>query len=280
MADLTVLLDGLTFPEGPRWHEGRLWFSDFYAHEVVAVDLEGRREAIDRVPGQPSGLGWLPDGRLLVVSMLDHRLLRLDPGGLVEVADLSELATGPCNDMVVDTDGRAYVGNFGFDRHQGEEPRTAVLARVDPDGSVHVADEELWFPNGSVITPDGQTLIVGETRASRLTAWDRAPDGSLSRRRVFADLGQSVPDGICLDAEGAVWSADPRNNEVIRVVEGGDVKARVSTGELGAYACMLGGADRRTLFICTNVTSGPAAAEARAGRIELTRVEVPGAGLP
>ncbi len=280
MAELTLLLDGLTFPEGPRWRDGRLWFSDFYAHEVVAVDLEGRRESIVEVPGQPSGLGWLPDGRLLVVSMLDRRLLRLDEAGLVEVADLSSLATGPCNDMVVDAEGRAYVGNFGFDRHQGEEPRTAVLARVDPDGRVTVADEELWFPNGCVITPDGQTLIVGETRAARLTAWDRAPDCSLSRRRVFADLGQNVPDGICLDAEGAVWSADPRNNEILRVLEGGEVVQRISSGELGAYACMLGGEDRCTLFVCTNATSGPAAAEARAGRIEYTRVDVPGAGLP
>ena len=232
------------------------------------------------VPGQPSGLGWLPDGRLLVVSMLDRRLLRLDDEGLVEVADLSALATGPCNDMVVDAEGRAYVGNFGFDRHQGEEPRTAVLVRVDPDGRVTVADEELWFPNGSVITPDGRTLIVGETRAARLTAWDRAPDGSLSRRRVFAELGQNVPDGICLDAEGAVWCADPRNNEIIRVVEGGEVVQRISSGRLGAYACMLGGEDRRTLFVCTNATSGPAAAEARAGRVEYARVDVPGAGLP
>ena len=280
MPQLQVLLEGLHFPEGPRWHEGRLWFSDFYAHEVVAVDLEGKRETIVRVPEQPSGLGWLPDGRLLVVSMLDRKLMRLDPGGLVEAADLSELATGPCNDMVVDAEGRAYVGNFGFDRHAGESPVGAVLARVDPDGRVSVAARDLQFPNGTVITPDGATLIVGESGGRRLTAFDRAADGALSNRRVFADLAPNVPDGICLDAEGAIWSADPRNREVIRVVEGGEVRDRLPTGERGAYACMLGGPERRTLFVCTCRTSGPDAAAEREGRIEITRVDVPGAGLP
>lgn len=274
------LLEGLTFPEGPRWHDGRLWLSDFYSHEVVATDLEGKRETVARVPGQPSGLGWLPDGRLLVVSMLDQKLLRLDPGGLVEVADLSAHATGLCNDMVVDDAGRAYVGNFGFDLHAGEEVREASLVRVDPDGTVAVADEGLLFPNGSVITPGGGTLIVAETFGRRLTAWDRAADGRLSRRRVFADLGDNVPDGICLDAEGAVWVADPRRAEVLRVHEGGEVTDRLATGGRGAYACMLGGPDRRTLFVCTNTTSGPEAAERRAGRVEWTRVAVPGAGLP
>ena len=277
---LTVLLDGLTFPEGPRWHDGRLWFSDFFDHQVVAVDLDGRRETIVEVPNQPSGLGWLPDGRLLVVSMLDRRLLRLDSEGLSEVADLSAVATGPCNDMVVDTEGRAYVGNFGFDRRAGEQPVTTCIARVDPDGKVVVAAEDLFFPNGTVISPSGETLIVGESRARRLTAFERAPDGGLSNRRLFADLAPNMPDGICLDAEGAVWSADPRNKEVIRVLEGGEIVTRISTGDRGAYACMLGGEDRRTLLICTCMTSGPEAAEARSGRIEYTRVEVSGAGLP
>ncbi len=280
MAEFAVLLEGLGFPEGPRWRDGRLWFSDFYAHEVVAVDLDGVRETIVAVPQQPSGLGWLPDGRLLVVSMLDRKLMRLDPDGLACVADLSDLATGPCNDMVVDAEGRAYVGNFGFQRHAGEAPVRALLARVDPDGQVSVAASDLQFPNGTVITPDGATLIVGESGGARLTAFDRAGDGSLSNRRVFADLAPNVPDGICLDAEGAIWSADPRNREVIRVVEGGEVLARLPTGERGAYACMLGGPDRRTLFVCTCRTSGPEAAAEREGRIEITRVDVPGAGLP
>ncbi len=281
MADQTkILLEDLTFPEGPRWHEGRLWFSDFYALEVIAVDMAGQRETIVKVPGQPSGLGWTPDGRLLVVSMTDRRLLRLDPDGLVEVANLSALANYHCNDMVVDGDGGAYVGNFGFNSHDGSEFKAADLIRVDPDGGVSVAAESLAFPNGSVITPDGGTLIVGETRGNILSAWDRAPDGGLSNRRVWANLGGGFPDGICLDANGAVWVADPRNNETIRVLEGGVVTDRISTGEMGSFACMLGGSKRRTLFICTCLQSGPDTAALRSGRIETVEVTVPGAGWP
>jgi sugar lactone lactonase YvrE len=280
MADLTVLLDNLTFPEGPRWRDGRLWFSDFYAHEVVAVDMDGERETIVKVPGQPSGLGWAPDGRLLIVSMTDRTLMKLDGGALTPVANLTELAGYHCNDMVVDGDGRAYVGNFGSDHHGGEPERDANLVRVDPDGSVHLADSGLAFPNGSVITPDGKTLIVGETRGQRLTAWDKAADGTLSNRRIWADLTPNFPDGICLDAEGAIWVADPRTKETIRVREGGAVTHRISTGERGSYACMLGGPERRTLFICTCAGSGPDIAAQRAGRIEYTTVDIPGAGLP
>ncbi len=281
MADQTkILLEDLTFPEGPRWHEGRLWFSDFYAHEVIAVDMAGQRETIVKVPGQPSGLGWTPEGRLLVVSMTDRRLLRLDPDGLVEVADLSALANYHCNDMVVDGDGGAYVGNFGFNSHDGSEFKAADLIRVDPDGGVSVAAEGLAFPNGSAITPDGGTLIVGETRGNILSAWDRAPDGGLSNRRVWANLGGGFPDGICLDANGAIWVADPRNKETIRVLEGGVVTDRISTGEMGSFACMLGGAERRTLFICTCLQSGPDTAALRSGRIETVEVKVPGAGWP
>ena len=280
MAGLTVLLDGLHFPEGPRWHDGRLWFSDFYAHEVVAVDMQGQRETIVTVPKQPSGLGWLPDGRLLVVSMKDRKVMRLDPDGLKVHADLWDLAAFNCNDMVVDAEGRAYVGNFGFNHYVDEKPKPAVLIRIDPDGSASVAADGFRFPNGTVITPDGGTLVIGETRGKVLTAFDRAADGSLSNRRVWADLGENYPDGICLDAEGAIWVADPRNNEVIRVHEGGTVSQRVSTGDLGAFACMLGGADRRTLFVCTAKMSGPGAAEIRSGRIEQIGVDVPGAGLP
>lgn len=276
----TALLEGLTFPEGPRWHDGRLWFSDFYAHEVVAVDLDGRRETMAEVPGQPSGLGWTPDGRLLVVSMTDRRLLRQDPGGLVEVADLSGLAGYHCNDMVVDGDGGAYVGNFGYNSHDGDDFKLADLIRVEPDGTASVAAAGLAFPNGSVITPDGGTLIVGETRGHILSAWDRAADGGLSNRRVWADLDGGFPDGICLDAEGAVWVSDPRNKETIRVLEGGEVTERISTGDYGSFACMLGGGDQRTLFICTCLQSGPGTAELRSGRIETVQVEVPGAGWP
>lgn len=275
-----VLLDGLAFPEAPRWHEGRLWFSDFYTHRVVTVDLDGHAETVVEVPQQPSGLGWMPDGSLLVVSMLDRRLMRLENGALRAVADLSALATGPCNDMVVDAAGRAYVGNFGFDRHRGEPQRSACIARVDPDGRIERAADDLMFPNGTVITPDGKTLVVGETMANRLTAFDIGAGGSLSRRRVFAQIDGCFPDGICLDAQGAIWVADPRGNRVVRVFEGGRVARTISTGQRGAFACMLGGEDRRTLFICTNTGSGPAMADRRDGRIEVARVDAPGAGLP
>ena len=274
------LLGGLTFPEAPRWREGRLWFSDFYSHRVLTVDPEGRSETIAEVPNQPSGLGWTPQGELLIVSMLDRSLLKFDGERLHTVADLSSLATGPCNDMVVDGAGRAYVGNFGYDRHQGEAERTTCIVRVDPGGNAVPAAADLLFPNGTVITPDGKTLIVGETFAHRLTAFDIGAGGALTNRRVFALMEDCSPDGICLDAEGAVWVADPWGNKVLRVFEGGRIERTISTGDRGAFACMLGGEDRRTLFICTNTGSGPAMGSKTDGRIDVIRVEVPGAGLP
>lgn len=278
---LATLLDGLTFPEGPRWHDGRLWFSDFYTQRVVAVDPGGRAETMLEIPQRPSGLGWTPDGALLVVSMLDRRVLRVENGATRVLADLSAVATGPCNDMVVDGRGRAYVGNFGYDRHKGEPPRTTCLARVDPDGRVTRAAEDLFFPNGTVITPDGRTMIVGETQGHRLTAFDVAPDGTLSNRRVWAQFEDAVfPDGICLDAEGAIWVSDARGSALLRVREGGKIDGTVSTGSRYAFACMLGGADRRTLFVCTSTGSGPGMADKRDGAIETVRVDVPGAGLP
>lgn len=275
-----VLLEGLSFPEGPRWRDGRLWFSDFYLHEVVRVDLLGRRETVVAVAGQPSGLGFLPDGRLLVVSMVDRRLLRLDPEGLIEVADLSLLAPAPCNDMVTDSVGRCYVGNFGFDRRAGDPPTTTCLIRVDPEGETTVVADDLFFPNGTIVSADGTTLVVAETRRGCLTAFEIDALGDLSKRRTWADLGNHVPDGICLDQEGAIWVADPRHAVVLRVHEGGRISDVVSTGDRGAYACMLGGEDRRTLFVCTNTASGPETAELRQGRIEIVEVSVPGAGLP
>jgi sugar lactone lactonase YvrE len=278
---LAPLLDGLTFTEGPRWHDGRLWFSDFYTHRVLAVTPEGKAETVLEVAQRPSGLGWLPDGSLLVVSMLDRRLLRVRDGRAAPHADLAAVATGPCNDMVVDARGRAYVGNFGFDRHRGEPPRAATLARVDPDGTVTPAADDLEFPNGSVITPDGRTLVVAETLGHRLTAFDVGADGALSRRRVWAALDGVFPDGICLDAEGAIWVADARGPDLLRVREGGAIDRRVPVGAgRHAFACMLGGADRRTLYACTCTGSGPAVSDKRDGRIERVPVDVPGAGLP
>jgi sugar lactone lactonase YvrE len=276
-----VLLDDLAFPVGPRWHVGKLWFSDMHAHRVMTVDLNGAAETIVEVPRQPSGLGWLPDGRLLVVSMIDRRLLRLDDGGLVEVADLSRLATCHCNDMVVDGRGRAYVGNFGFDLYvENFEFRHAEIVLVEPNGTARVVAAELSFPNGTVITPDGRTLIVGESFAARLTAFDVAGDGSLSNRRQWAKLERGTPDGICLDAENAIWIASPVSAECLRVAEGGRILDSVPVSTQ-AFACMLGGPDRRTLFICTAGDSHPEVCrQKREGRIEMVRVDVPGAGLP
>lgn len=282
---LEVLVEGLAFGEGPRWHDGRLWYSDFFRHVVEAVTPDGERERIVDVPGQPSGLGWMPDGRLLIVSMVDHRVMAWDGSTLTAHADLTDLVHGECNDMVVAPDGTAYVGNKGYNRYVGEEFRTTTLCRVRPDGSADVVADDLWFPNGSVITPDGRTLVVGETQGHRLTAWTIDADGSLFDQRVWADLsdadgGAVWPDGICLDAEDAIWVADPRGNRVVRVHEGGRISDTVPTGDRMALACMLGGDDRRTLYIHTNVTTGPDTATLLAGRIESTRVDVPGAGLP
>lgn len=276
-----VLVDGMAFGEGPRWHEGRLWCSDMHRHLVMAVELDGRVETVCEVPGQPSGLGWLPDGRLLVVSMTDRRVLRLEhDGALVVHADLSTLASWHCNDMVVDLAGRAYVGNFGFDIFVPDPvPAPAELVAVEPDGSARLVADDLRFPNGAVITPDDQ-LIVAETGGGRLTAFDIGADGDLSGRRVWADLAGGVPDGICLDADGAVWYADPRHRAVVRVAEGGAELDRYESDQ-GCYACALGGPERRTLFVLTSGTSEPAAAaSSRSARVELTEVAVGGAGLP
>jgi sugar lactone lactonase YvrE len=280
MRTLKVLLDGLAFPEGPRWHDGKFVFSDMHAHQVLAVDLAGKSSVVCEVPKRPSGLGWLPDGRMLVVSMTDRKLLRLDPDGLTTVADITKLAPFDCNDMVTDSKGRSYVGNFGFDLHANEKPRTTTLVMVEPNGNARIVAEDLMFPNGAVITPDSRTLIVGESFGSRLTAFDIAGDGSLSNRRVWADLGKHVPDGICLDAEGAIWVACPTASEVIRVKLGGEVLETIKVAT-DAFACMLGGPDGRTLFVATAGTSDPEKCRAaRDGRIEITQVEVGRAGLP
>jgi sugar lactone lactonase YvrE len=281
MRQFKVLLDNLCFGEGPRWHDGRLYYSDMHAHTVNALDLNGRNEVIVEVAANPSGLGWLPDGRMLIVSMMDRKLLRLENGALKLHADLGALASSHCNDMVVDRHGRAYVGNFGYDFFKGETQKTAELIMVAPDGAARVVAPDLGFPNGTVIPPDGKTLIVGESFAHRLTEFDIADDGSLSNRRVWAQLGESsMPDGIALDAEGAIWVASPFSHELLRVKRGGEVVEQIKREQM-PIACALGGPDRHMLYVLTSESVEPDQCRSkRSARIESTEVEVPGAGLP
>jgi sugar lactone lactonase YvrE len=286
----------LSFTECPRWRDGRLYISDFYTHRVLAVAMDGTTETLARVPQQPSGLGFLPDGRLLIVSMRDRKVLRRElDGSLVEHADLSHLAPWYLNDMLVDHEGRAWVGNFGFDLMGGAPARTTVLICVQPDGAAQAVADGLGFPNGMVLTPDGATLIVAETTMNRLSAFPIA-SRSLGERRTWAafgdppksnDLGERLkqsavaPDGICLDAEGAVWVADAAHGRVLRVAEGGRILEERKTHGIGAFACMLGGDDGRTLFVSVAPTFQEAQASAHHdAAIFMTRVEVLHAGLP
>src|ERR1700731_4452408 len=281
MAATKLLLDGLMFPEGPRWHDGKLWFSDMHAHKVMTVDLNGRVETVCEVPAWPSGLGWLPDGRLLIVSMTDRKLLRLDTDGLKVHADIFKLASFHCNDMVVDGKGNAYVGNFGYDVLAHATPKDAEVVLVKPDGSARVAATGLQCPNGSVVTADGKTLIVGESMGHKMTAFDIQPDGSLANQRVWAELDESVvPDGCALDAEGAIWLAAPMTNELLRLHEGGKVSERMKFPR-PVIACALGGQDRRTLFVISSDSIDFEECRAkRLSRIEAMEVAVPGVGWP
>jgi sugar lactone lactonase YvrE len=273
-----TLLDGLSVPEGPRWHDGRLWFSDIYADRVWAVDTSGNTELIAEVPGHPSGLGWATGNRLLVVSVLERRVLRMEHGRLLPFADLSTHAAGPCNDMVSDGNGRAWVGDIGFDWFAGAEPKPGRIWYVAPDGSCVLAADGLAFPNGMVITGNGQRLIAAESLGNRLSCFDIAVDGRLINSRIFA-VYDGVPDGICLDAEGAIWVANPRSNQATRILDGGHVTQVVTVAEgRYVYACALGGEDLRTLLLCTSVR-GVAAREEKQGRIEIVRVDVPGIGV-
>jgi sugar lactone lactonase YvrE len=268
MPELQILMSGLAFPESPRWHDSRLWLSDWGAHEVIAVDLEGESEVIASVQSFPMCIDFLPDGRLLIVSARDGLLLRREPdGSLVTHADLTGLADYPWNEIVVDGRGKAYVDNIGFD-FPGGEFATGVVALVTPDGSARQVADGVEFPNGMAVTPDDSTLIVAESYGNRLTAFDIATDGSLSNRRVWADLPGAAPDGICLDAENAVWYADVPNKQCVRVREGGEVMQTIDL-DRGCFACALGGADGRTLFLIANEWRGPAsmAAGERNGQV-------------
>jgi sugar lactone lactonase YvrE len=275
----TVVVDGLGFPEGPRWRDGRLWFSDM-AGRVVVVEPDGTdRTVVEDIPGgPPSGLGWLPDGRLLVVATAGRALLALAPdGSLTTHADLSGLASFGCNDMVVDAQGRAYVGCC--DIAGIPQPAASEVIVVHPDGQAEVGDAGLRFPNGSVITPDGATLIVAETFGQCLTAFSIGIDGTIGDKREWAALPGMLPDGICLDQEGCVWFADAAGNACVRVAEGGEVRDRIEV-DRGAYACTLGGDDGRTLFVMASGWPIPTAVEDRKGQVVAYQVDVPGTGSP
>jgi sugar lactone lactonase YvrE len=296
--ELRALLDGGSYFEGPRWHDGRWWVSDFYRNAVYAIDPDGRAEvAVDLGDAEPSGLGWMPDGSLLIVSKKDHRILRHADGELTVHADLSEHCGGDLNDMVVSARGHAYAGNFGFDLMGGADAAYTVLVHVAPDGTTSTAADELGFPNGMVITPDGGTLIVAETIAARFTAFGIVDGGRLTDRRIWAQVAETPPvgplaeslpllkfspDGITLDAEGHVWAADALGGRVARVAPGGEIVDEIRAPEgLGFFACTLGGEDRRTLLLA----GAPDFAEekrrnAREAVLLTTTVEVPGAGLP
>jgi len=292
MARTTSILAGdIYFGEGPRWRAGRLWFSDFFAGAVKSVSPGGDMRVEFTIDDRPSGLGWMPDGSMLIVSMARRQVLRRDRDGTIGLhADLSPLAGFHCNDMVVDSAGGAYVGNFGFDLDSQLEARgaqavvadhpTANLMYVSAAGEVSLAAGAMHFPNGSVISPDGRTLIVGETLSASLTAFDITADGSLSNRRCWASTAPRLPDGICLDAEGAIWIANPIAPECARIAEGGEVLEVIDTGE-PCFACMLGGDDGKSLFMLTAPTSiAHLAAAAPKGRIVVARVDSARAGLP
>ena len=290
MRHVTTLAEGIYFGEAPRWHEGRLWFSDFYAQRVASAGLDGDLRTELELDGQPSGLGWMPDGSLLVVRMELRQVWRRWPDGRFALhADLGAYSAHLCNDMVVDALGRAYVGNFGFDldaamRDRGpagviaDHPVTMV-ALVQPDGTVSDAapGERFGFPNGMVITPDGGTLILAETFAQQLTALDIGADGTLTNRRVWAPVAPRLPDGICLDASGAVWIANPAAPECALIAPGGEVLETVTTGALNCYACTLGGPEGRHLFM---LVAPPAPAKAPGGQIMVCEVSAQRAGLP
>ena len=276
----TVVTEGLAFPEGPRWHGQRLWFTDQHAHAIYHLAPGGELTRVAATSDRPGGLGWLPDGRLLVVYMRERRVMQLVGDKLELYADLSGHASFDCNDMLVDAQGRVYVGNFGYDLHAGAAARAAELVLVDTDGTIEVLSDSLIFPNGCVLAPDGRELICAETFAHRLTRLQLDAQGRCLEQSLWADLGAATPDGICLDADGAIWVASPGTRELMRVQQGGTILARCATRGT-PYACMLGGADRRTLYVCTAETDDPrTAAEMKTGRIEQVEVTVPGAGLP
>ena len=290
--DATIIREGLAFGEGPRWHDGRLWYSDFYRHGVFSIEGDGSDERLEvEVPGQPSGLGWAPDGDLLCVSGVDQRILRVHDGVATTFCDISEYCEFWANEMVVSSTGHCYVGSFGFDLDQtlldigvegllASPPPTTNLIVVSPQGEVIQSIPDIAFPNGSLISPDGTTLFVNETLAYRVSAFTIDADGTLRDRRVWAQLEFVATDGSCLDADGEIWVANAIAPQCLRVKEGGEVTGVVNTTQ-NAFACMLGGEDRRTLYVMTAPNSSRfEIADVRLAKIESVRVDVAGVGLP
>jgi sugar lactone lactonase YvrE len=278
--DVKILLSGLMLGESPRWRDGRFWVSDWAAHEIIAIEPDGRHEVVVREKSFPLCMDFLPDGRMLVMS--GRRVLRREPDGALAVhADLSSLSPFGWNEIVVDGRGNAYVNNPGFDLMAGADFAPGIIALVAPHGSAREVAGGVAFPNGMAVTPDNSTLIVAESYGRKLTAFDIAADGGLSNQRVWAGLGDGVPDGICIDAENAVWYADVPNRRCVRVREGGEVLATINL-DRGCFACMLGGADRRTLAMVATEWRGPAgiADGKRTSQVLTVPAPAPGAGWP
>jgi sugar lactone lactonase YvrE len=273
-----VLMEGIAFGESPRWHDGQVWFSDWGTNQVITLGADGSPRVVAAVPSFPMCIDFLPDGRLLVVDSARQRLLRREPdGSLVQHADLSRISDKPWNDIVVDDQGNAYVNTIGFDFPGGEfTPGLVVL--VTPEGSVSQVASDLAFPNGMAISPDGATLIVAESYANQLTAYDIGSDKSLSRRRVWAATPGDHPDGICMDADGAAWYADVGNQHCVRVREGGEVLATVGL-DRGAYACVLSREENPRLFVVGQARGGPGAPQP-SGQVVAFPAPAAGAGKP
>ncbi len=283
MKELTTspFVDDFVFLEGPRWHDGKLWVSDMFGETVYTITPDGKKEVFAKFPQKPSGINFLPDGSVVIVSMGDRKLMKVEDGKLIEYADLSGSVSYDINDCVCDAKGNIYVGNFGYDVFAHEEAKPATLTLVKTDGSICTAAEDIHFPNGCVIGNNGKTLIIAETFVCKLTAFDIEADGSLTNRRTFADLGSYTPDGICLDQEGAVWVACFEQGDFIRVLDGGEITHRIDVGDRRAVACNLGGEDGKTLYCLIyqgdleDIPKGK-----RNARIETAQVEVASAGSP
>lgn len=279
MPEPTLIFSDLRFPEGARWHDGQLWFSDMHTGQVFSSHPAARTlEEVTVVDDQPSGLGWLPDGSLLISCMTDRVVRRLGTDGVLrDFADVSRLTSAPINDLVTTSDGRTFLGGFGYDLYADAPQRPGPVFAIDVDGGVEVADDDMVFPNGSVVLPGTATLVVAETWAARLTAFDIDPDGRLVDKRVWASLPPgSTPDGICVDAQGAVWVSSIGTSQFFRVEAGGRVTRTIDVDGRCATDCVLGGPDGTTLFLLTSNSWQPSETTVRAGRIEAVEVDVPG----